>query len=90
MPGSGDDMGEVSIFLPDTTNICFSYVEQRGVIDVRDERLQAELEEAERRIRELRGACASLTYDLEQSLKERDRLKRHLNVSHGLGEERGD
>jgi hypothetical protein len=35
-----------------------------------------ELAELERKIRELRGARASLTHDLEWALQEQDRLRR--------------
>ena len=50
--------------------------------------LQAELDEADRRVRELRGARHAITRDLEWTLKEQDRLRRHLFASHE--EERGD
>ena len=51
-----------------------------------EQTLRDELDEVERRVKELRGARHAITYDLEQSLKERDRLQRHLNPE----DERGD
>jgi predicted nucleic acid-binding Zn-ribbon protein len=37
-----------------------------------------ELGQLDRRIDELRGARAQITYDLEHAVKERERLRRHL------------
>ena len=42
--------------------------------------LLAELDQLDGRIDELQGARAHITYDLESSVKERDRLQRHLNA----------
>ena len=42
--------------------------------------LLAELDQLDRRIDELRGARAQITYDLEHAVKARDRLSRHLNA----------
>ncbi len=44
-----------------------------------ESKLREELAELDRRIKELRGARHALTYDLEQLLKEQDRLRRHLD-----------
>lgn len=42
--------------------------------------LLAELDQLDAHINELRGARAHVTYDLEWALKERDRLRRHLDL----------
>ncbi len=42
------------------------------------ERVEAELDQLDARIDELRGARSLITYDLEWAIKERDRLRRHL------------
>jgi predicted nucleic acid-binding Zn-ribbon protein len=39
-----------------------------------------ELGQLDRRIDELRGARAQITYDLEHAVKARERLRRHLNA----------
>ncbi len=41
--------------------------------------LERDIAELDRRVRELRGARHSLTYDLEQCLLERERLQMNLN-----------
>lgn len=52
---------------------------QKEVLDVKDDHdLCGELDEADRRIRELRGARHAITVDLEQAIKEADRLRKHL------------
>ena len=47
--------------------------------------LLAELDQLDRRIAELRGASSSITYDLEWSVKERERIRRHLNACDAVG-----
>ena len=43
--------------------------------------LRSELEQLEDRIRGLRYQRAQVTYELEQCLREADRLRRHLHVA---------
>ena len=47
--------------------------------------LLAELDQLDRRIAELRGASSSITYDLDWSVKERERLRCHLNACDAAG-----
>ena len=63
--------------------------QSRGALSVTDKLavILGELAELERKIRELRGARASLTHDLEWALKEQDRLRRHLTPN---PDEKGD
>lgn len=66
---------------PFFTNVLTSETEakQRGILSGPDnEDLQSELDEVERRVKELRGARHSITVDLEWAEQEADRLRRHL------------
>ena len=44
-----------------------------------------ELDKLDARISELRGARSSITYDLEWAVKERERIRCHLNACDAAG-----